>query len=738
MRRLTCAEEGSSKFWEAGVEGTSLTVRFGKIGTNGQTKVKTFASQADAEKELAKLVKEKLAKGYVDDAGAGVVAAAAPKPETKATKATSAKKEAAPAAKKKSASKARVLKYGFLDTKGAWIVAPRFENAGGFAQGLVNVCENGKWGYVDRAGSFVIPPTLTAAGMFSSHGFARVTRGYQIEDIDRSGAKVPMPAAVRGQLPFSEGLAPAIEERGGKKFLGYVDESRKWIVEPRYDGNVEAQHFKEGLAWVWPTDGSKGWVLVDRTGKEIARTSFDGVIGPFTNGFARVHQAGRYGYTDRTGALAIDLGEVKVKLDTKITRNEWFWGHPGTNFSEGHAAWTSDGQTFRIIDEKGNVVGEIAATSVGTFHEGLACFTAQVAAGERIGFVDTKGKVTIAPVWYSPGAFSHGVAYIQSDDFDYRFITPKGEVLVTGLGACGPFDDRGMAIATLGRAPAGAQGAKVGVLDRAGKWVIAPEFREIKPFVGNRAAASKDGKWGIVDRTGKLVVAERFDRMGTIAEDAPIAVNVGGVLRDNVFSGGKWGFIDAEGNEVVPLRFDAITARFLDGVAVVGTYDEQAVSEDEAKKFPFLFYGRRPADWAEGANCGHAYKIKFISAPDTATRARAHEAFAKRADGTQVDTSCGPWKWEDAWALVIVGEQHVTADSDERDDEESGTDWGEFFSDVARAFEAVHAVAPIAEVVSLNARATSKSDEWEEWTLRLQPRPSKGPSFGRVGFVFGD
>jgi hypothetical protein len=50
----------------------------------------------------------------------------------------------------------------------------------------------------------------------------------------------------------------------------------------------------------------------------------------------------------------------------------------------------------------------------------------------------------------------------------------------------------------------------------------------------------------------------------------------------------------------------------------------------------------------------------------------------------------------------------------------------------------VHAVAPLAEVVSLNARSTSKGDAWEEWTLRIQPRPSKGPTFGHVGFAFGD
>jgi len=56
MIHLTCTEDGSDKFWEASVEGSALTVRFGKRGTAGQTKAKTFASPAAAEKELAKLI----------------------------------------------------------------------------------------------------------------------------------------------------------------------------------------------------------------------------------------------------------------------------------------------------------------------------------------------------------------------------------------------------------------------------------------------------------------------------------------------------------------------------------------------------------------------------------------------------------------------------------------------------------------------------------------------------------
>lgn len=80
MPRFTSKEDGAAKFWEVTVDGADVTVRFGKLGTAGQTRTKTLASAAAAEAEAAKLVREKTAKGYVPDesatdpAGAGEAA----------------------------------------------------------------------------------------------------------------------------------------------------------------------------------------------------------------------------------------------------------------------------------------------------------------------------------------------------------------------------------------------------------------------------------------------------------------------------------------------------------------------------------------------------------------------------------------------------------------------------------------------------------------------------------------
>jgi DNA ligase-1 len=61
----------SSKFWEVWVENTSLGIRFGKIGTTGQTTVKEFPDTGAAEQAKEKAIGEKTRKGYVEGSGIG-------------------------------------------------------------------------------------------------------------------------------------------------------------------------------------------------------------------------------------------------------------------------------------------------------------------------------------------------------------------------------------------------------------------------------------------------------------------------------------------------------------------------------------------------------------------------------------------------------------------------------------------------------------------------------------------
>ncbi|EHK6582203.1 WGR domain-containing protein, partial [Escherichia albertii] len=72
MKIYIYQDEKSHKFWAVEQQGNELHISWGKVGTNGQSQVKSFADAATAEKAELKLIAEKVKKGYVDDDSAHV------------------------------------------------------------------------------------------------------------------------------------------------------------------------------------------------------------------------------------------------------------------------------------------------------------------------------------------------------------------------------------------------------------------------------------------------------------------------------------------------------------------------------------------------------------------------------------------------------------------------------------------------------------------------------------------
>ena len=61
---LEFKDSKSSKFWEISVSGSTVKVRYGRIGTDGQTAVKRFKTAVEAQAHAKKVTAEKLGKGY--------------------------------------------------------------------------------------------------------------------------------------------------------------------------------------------------------------------------------------------------------------------------------------------------------------------------------------------------------------------------------------------------------------------------------------------------------------------------------------------------------------------------------------------------------------------------------------------------------------------------------------------------------------------------------------------------
>jgi hypothetical protein len=131
--------------------------------------------------------------------------------------------------------------------------------------------------------------------------------------------------------------------------------------------------------------------------------------------------------------------------------------------------------------------------------------------------------------------------------------------------------------------------------------------------------------------------------------------------------------------------------------------------------FPFLWFGRRPKDWYEGANDGHAYEICFAQAPTEKERAKIVAAFKKSLRSSAATMSKEPWLWSSRFALAFTGEK-------------SAGEIDAFFDAMDTAVRAVHALAPIEQVVFVGTRG-APTHAWDDHTKASGRAPLAGPAW---------
>lgn len=303
-----------------------------------------------------------------------------------------------------------------------------------------------------------------------------------------------------GLFPF-----PAVGTR-----WGYLDRSGRVAIPPAFDA---AAPFSEGRAAV-RAGGLAGYI--DPTGRVVVAPAFVSA-DPFSDGRGRVAvrtaDGLRYGFVAPDGTLAVAAtlprassysdGLALVRLET---------GRP-TGFQRflGTLSGAPDDDGYAALDRDGRVAITFPYREVLAFSEGLA----PVRARGGWGFVDTAGRVVVAPTFDGPAyLFTEGLARV-------------------------------------------AQGGLVGFTDTTGRLAIAPRFAAAGPFSQGLAAVLLDGRWGFADATGRLAVAAVYDAAGDFS---------GG--RAAVLSGDRWGYIDPTGRAAIAPRYAAAQA-FRNGLAFV-------------------------------------------------------------------------------------------------------------------------------------------------------------------------
>ena len=204
-------------------------------------------------------------------------------------------------------------RIGYIDKTGSFAIAPAYEYASDFSEGVAVVTIEGKYRIIDTKGNLV----------------ANLPSGVESVDDSREGLLLAVMAGKRGFLshkgewvlsprheyvsPFFEGLALiAVQQNSAGSFgckqttrrlVGYMDHSGKTVIGPQFEDTLN-NRFSEGLAAA-KRAGEDKVGYIDKKGKFVIKPEFYSG-GTFRKGLARVYvkdRGGKYffGYINTRG-----------------------------------------------------------------------------------------------------------------------------------------------------------------------------------------------------------------------------------------------------------------------------------------------------------------------------------------------------------------------------------------------------------------------------------------------------
>jgi len=375
---------------------------------------------------------------------------------------------------------------------------------------------NGKFGFIDKKGQTVIDFEYDRVRSFS-RGIARVTKGKEVYYINLKGEKVPV------EIKSQEELADNSKYYSGS-------------YKPEYDG----------LSMV--TDGfvDKNWIYhkVNINPNTFRIGNSNQIDKTLQHNLQRYYTHPRKNFFQDGLLLRAKLQGGVYRFGFVDERNKWVIKPIykfAKKFSDG-LAFVVDKNDSYFINTKGAKVFDIDCYSVSRFHNGFACFSLKkhqssgLTAG-KIGVLDKKGKVVIAPEYSSIGSFTkNGVAIARKGEKLF-LINLDPSIVPLELPRDRTSSTKGHAFHSdliLMKTSKG-----YGYVDQSGDFVIEPEYWDATRFFNGVACVRKqvgtipyidslrgeqskpDLKWGVINHLGEIIVPFVWDSRVSTLDGSP-------------------------------------------------------------------------------------------------------------------------------------------------------------------------------------------------------------------------
>ena len=209
---LEYRDEKSSKFWEVTVTDPTMTTRWGKLGSDGQSKEKAYESKDEAIKEAEKLASQKVRKGYtrLED-------------QTSAPAELQSEKPISPEKKKENVTTFEVLRDRWLQNSFPSISNDKFEEK--FDQLLDDTLNNSER-FSPQTRAEVIK------NMFKFHDKHLTYSGRYFQSVVNKAKKKITPAIIEVLSPGFEGVEVTVDLLSDASSLELLDAMMQAGVKP--------------------------------------------------------------------------------------------------------------------------------------------------------------------------------------------------------------------------------------------------------------------------------------------------------------------------------------------------------------------------------------------------------------------------------------------------------------------------------------------------------------------------
>lgn len=325
--------------------------------------------------------------------------------------------------------------WGFINTKGEWVIKPERPYPTQFNDGLAPVTVTQQpdkkdltappvvlYGFMNPKGAMEVTAAYMKAGVFSS-GLGLIPGEKGVQYIDKKGETVlSLPYAYA--QPFVNGYAVVGKELNGKR--GLIDREGRLVVPIQYDGVNDVHN---GLAVVYRTEArgdSTGrkrykWGAVNEKGEVVIPLKYGNLGTEFREGKTRFNNGHLFGYLSSEG-------EVVIQPQYRFARNFRGDRAPVLTFQE-----NGDGLKWGLINEKGELIVPAVFDYIDTRgykHSGLILVGRRLGTERRMGFIDKDGKVVIPLEYPLLDVFYEGLALAMNEQGKFGWIDTEGKWVV--------------------------------------------------------------------------------------------------------------------------------------------------------------------------------------------------------------------------------------------------------------------------------------------------------------------